>query len=85
MILLEYDILLDSYLEGLVIVGGIDGNNGSHVGQTLLQRLLGVLADVLEAPVRGRLPAGVVVALIIREVPQRLRVKVIQSVIISRF
>ena len=69
-----------------MIVGGIDGNNdGSHVGQTLLQRLLGALADVLEAPVRGRLPAGVVVALIIREVPQRLRVKVIQSVIISRF
>ena len=68
-----------------MIVGGIDGNNdGSHVGQTLRQRLLGALADVLEALVRGRLPAGVVVALIIREVPQRLRVKVIQSVIICR-
>ena len=67
-------------------MGGIDGNNdGSHVGQTLLQRLIGALADVLEALVRGRLPAGVVVALIIREVPQHLRVKVIQSVIICRF
>ena len=46
-----------------MIVGGIDGNNdGSHVGQTLL----GALADVLEALVRGRLHAGVVVALLIR-------------------
>ena len=63
MLTLEYDILFDSYLEGLVIVGGIDGNNdGSHVGQTLLQRLIGALADVLEALVRGRLHAGVVVA-----------------------
>ena len=65
-------------------MGGIDGNNdGSHVGLTLLQRLLGALADVLEAPVRGRLPAGVVVALLIRIVPLRQRAKVIQSVILG--
>ena len=50
-----------------MIVGGIDGNNdGSHVGQTLRQRLLGALADVLEALVRGRLHAGVVVVSLIR-------------------
>ena len=62
-----------------MIVGGIDGNNdGSHVGQTLRQRLIGALADVLEALVRGRLPAGVVVAPLIRDLdreePLRQRV-----------